>query len=76
MTHELIPVLAMTGTEILFVVLVLATIVGPLISKHFKQRKEQAGDGASTIGGRSRQERLQELAARRREQLRQLAEQR
>ena len=76
MTYEPIPVLAVTFTDVLFWVIVIGSIVGSLISKHFKERKERAGDGASTIGGKSRQERLQELAARRREQLRQLSEQR
>jgi len=76
MTYELTPVLAMTGYEIVFLVIVIASVVGPLISKHLKERKEQGDDTASTIGGASRQERLQQLAARRREQLRRLAEQR
>ena len=75
MTYELIPVLAISGTDIVFWVIVVGSIVGSLISKHMKERKEQAGDGPSTVGGTSRQERLQELAARRREQLRQLSEQ-
>ena len=76
MTYELMPALAITGTEIVFWVIVIVVFAGPAIAKHLKARKDQAGDGASSVGGPSRQERLQELAARRREQLRQLAEQR
>ena len=54
MTYEPIPVLAVTFPDVLFWVIVIGSIVGSLISKHFKERKERAGDGASTIGGKSR----------------------
>ena len=72
MTYQLLPVLASAG-DVVFIVFVIVLAITSVIGKHLKNREEEGSENEPWTGGEggglSRQERLQELAARRREQL-------
>lgn len=80
MTYQLAPILAATTQEIITWSVVLVIMVGSWVAKQVKESQGrrssegQSGNAGETDAGR--EQRLQELAARRREQLRQMSQQR
>ena len=76
MACQLTPVLAVSADEVIMWSVILVIMVGSWIVKQWKESQgRSSSDGQSANAGETdagREQRLQELAARRREQLRQM----